>query len=48
MLFRSRDFRNQDALHNVVTLVNNWETLGVLENCPVKEELFRLRAEASK
>ncbi|MEN8148359.1 MAG: hypothetical protein ABFS86_00965 [Planctomycetota bacterium] len=43
-----RDFRDQSALKNVIKLINDWESLGVLDKCPVKEELFKVRAEASR
>ena len=43
-----RDFRDQNALKNVIKLVTDWQDLGVLENCPFKAEFFKLRAEASK
>ena len=43
-----RDFRDQAALQNVINLVNNWETLGVLDNCSTKDEFFKVRAEASR
>jgi hypothetical protein len=41
-----RDFRDEAALDNVIKLINDWESLGVLKNSGMAEKFKKLRSEA--